>query len=382
MEDGRRVELAALAGLGYGARCDDLPGCARFHLPDGASAVFDVGGFGFVAKSIAAPRPLAPAPRLRLGNQAFGGASLAFHFLVVCIAFFDVPNLLAMSLDFADAFDDGVKYAPLEMHKKEVVEKKADDAGAGKRHADEEGQMGKRDAPRTNNKYALKRTKDDPTPRLAKEMAREVGILGYLKAASAPMSPFGETPNGQDPENALGALNGDRFGENFGYGGLGIHGTGRGGGGDGSGTIGVGDLDTIGRDKYGRDKGGPDIGDPNRRRPPVHHGPTVRDTGAMVHGSLSKDAIRRVVHRHLNEVKFCYERELASRPDLTGRVSVQFVINGMGGVQTAVTKDSTLGSAALDACIAQAVRRWTFPQPDGGGVVIVTYPFQLETPAD
>ena len=102
----------------------------------------------------------------------------------------------------------------------------------------------------------------------------------------------------------------------------------------------------------------------------------------MVHGSLSKDVIRRVVHRHLNEVKFCYERELASRPDLSGRVSIKFLINGMGAVQSSAATDSTLGNAALDTCIAMAVRRWTFPQPEGGGVVIVTYPFQLETPQD
>jgi len=382
MEDGRRLGLADLLHLGYGAPCDDLPGCVRVVLPPGATAVLDVGDFGFVAKSIAQPRPLAAAPRLRWDNPAFGGASLAFHFLVVLVAFFDVPDLLAMSLDFADVFDKGVKYAPLELEKKEIVEKKKDDAGEGKRSKDEEGMMGKRDAPKTNARYAIKGPKDNPTPRMAKDMAREAGILSYLKAASAPVSPFGETAIGQDPENALGALMGDRIGDNFGYGGLGIHGTGRGGGRDGEGTIGVGDLDTIGRDKYGPDKKYGEIGDPERRRPHRPGGPTVRDKGAIVHGSLSKDAIRRVVHSRLNEVKYCYERELASRPDLSGRVSVKFVINGMGAVMNAAATESTLGSAALEMCIAQAVRRWTFPQPVGGGVVIVTYPFQLETPAD
>jgi len=382
MEDGRRIALADLPRLGLGAPCDDLPGCARFLLPPRATAVLDLGGFGFVAKSIAEPRPLPAAFRFSWDNHAFGGASLAFHFLVVLVAFFDVPDLLAMSLDFADVFDKGVKYAPLELEKKELVEKKKDDAGAGKRSKDEEGMMGKRDAPKTNNKYAIKGPKDNPTPRMARDMAKEAGILGYLKAASAPVSPFGDVASGQDPENALGSLIGDRFGENFGYGGLGVHGTGRGGGRDGEGTIGVGDLDTIGRDKYGRDKKFYEVGDPERRGPRRPGGPTIRDKGAMVHGSLSKDTIRRVVHRHLNEVKFCYERELASRPDLSGRVSVKFIINGMGAVQNAAATDSTYGSAALDMCITQAVRRWTFPQPDGGGVVIVTYPFQLETPQD
>ena len=34
-----------------------------------------------------------------------------------------------------------------------------------------------------------------------------------------------------------------------------------------------------------------------------------------------------------------------------------------------------LGNPAAENCIAQAVRRWTFPQPKGGGIVIVSYPF-------
>jgi Ca-activated chloride channel family protein len=41
---------------------------------------------------------------------------------------------------------------------------------------------------------------------------------------------------------------------------------------------------------------------------------------------------------------------------------------------------STLGDASVENCIAQAVRRWRFPQPGGGGIVIVTYPFQLTAP--
>jgi hypothetical protein len=31
----------------------------------------------------------------------------------------------------------------------------------------------------------------------------------------------------------------------------------------------------------------------------------------------------------------------------------------------------------VDACVVEAIRRWEFPKPDGGGVAIVTYPFQL-----
>ena len=95
-------------------------------------------------------------------------------------------------------------------------------------------------------------------------------------------------------------------------------------------------------------------------------------------GSLSKEVIRRVIQRHLNEVRFCYEQALSAQPDLSGRVQVQFVITPSGVVQAASVQNSSLGAARAEQCIAQAVRRWTFPAPDGGGVVIVSYPFVLQ----
>jgi hypothetical protein len=38
---------------------------------------------------------------------------------------------------------------------------------------------------------------------------------------------------------------------------------------------------------------------------------------------------------------------------------------------------SSLGNRSVETCIAGAVRRWSFPAPDGGGIVIVNYPFML-----
>jgi len=77
----------------------------------------------------------------------------------------------------------------------------------------------------------------------------------------------------------------------------------------------------------------------------------------------------------MNELRFCYERALAGRPDLEGRIGVKFVISPSGAVQTAVIETSSLANAAMEQCVVAAVRRWTFPQPGDGGVVIVSYPF-------
>jgi hypothetical protein len=58
-------------------------------------------------------------------------------------------------------------------------------------------------------------------------------------------------------------------------------------------------------------------------------------------------------------------------------VSVKFIISATGQVQTAMVADSSLGNSKAEQCISSAVARWTFPAPDGGGIVVVTYPFVL-----
>jgi TonB family protein len=105
--------------------------------------------------------------------------------------------------------------------------------------------------------------------------------------------------------------------------------------------------------------------------------PRVRTEQLDVRGTLSRETIRRVVRRHLNEVRFCYEQALTQGRELQGRVSVKFVISPIGSVQTAALSSSTIADTKLDSCVVAAVRRWTFPTPEGGGVV-VTLPFVLE----
>jgi|GEM_PF-6650760 len=107
--------------------------------------------------------------------------------------------------------------------------------------------------------------------------------------------------------------------------------------------------------------------------------PQVRAGEVDVRGSLPREVIQRVIRMHLNEVRFCYERELANQPNLAGRVNVRFVISPTGAVQTASVASSTLSSAPVETCVSGAVQRWTFPAPDGGGIVIVDYPFVFNT---
>jgi tetratricopeptide (TPR) repeat protein len=185
-------------------------------------------------------------------------------------------------------------------------------------------------------------------------------------------------PGASDDADVWGSLTGTEVGDAYGVGGLGLVGTGRGGGGTGEGTIGLGNTGLIGRgggggtgSGYGRGAGAGFGGRGTRV-------PTVRQARAEVQGNLDRDIIRRIVRAHINEIRYCYNQTLARDPNDGGRVLTEFVIGSDGRVVSAQAKESTLKDNATAACIATAIRRWTFPRPEGGGTVTVSYPFILD----
>ena len=237
-----------------------------------------------------------------------------------------------------------------------------EDEAGGQRHKGEEGKMGKPTSKFKSGLYAMQGPKD-----AIPQMARN-----FDPAAS------GAYAVGNSDADVWGGLVGTEVGDAYGVGGLGLVGTGRGGGGTGEGTIGLGNTGLIGKgggggsgSGYGRGAGAGFGGRGTRV-------PTVRQAKAEVVGALDKDIIRRIVRAHINEVRYCYNQALARDPNAKGRVAIQFTINATGKVPSATVQDSTMKDASVGRCISQAVRRWTFPKPEGGGQVAVLYPFVLE----
>ncbi|MFO0572475.1 MAG: AgmX/PglI C-terminal domain-containing protein [Polyangia bacterium] len=194
--------------------------------------------------------------------------------------------------------------------------------------------------------------------RQARAAMAQSGILG-IRVSSETASRFGgDSALGRD-EDTLGELVGDEINDSFGAGGLGLLGTGQGGGGSGAGSVRRG-----GQRRSAR---------PSRPRP------TEVALGASeVSGGLDPEIIRRIVRRHLNEVHFCYERELARHPELEGRARISFTIAPSGMVSASSVESATEGLEAVAQCIAGAVRRWGFPQPRNSVAVQVGYPFELK----
>lgn len=105
-----------------------------------------------------------------------------------------------------------------------------------------------------------------------------------------------------------------------------------------------------------------------------HVGVTVGGGRTVVVGSLDRGEIQRVMDRAKNRIRYCYERALTKSPDLEGKLTTVFTIGGSGDVVSANQVDSTLG-AEVDGCVLRTLRSLKFPNPRGGGVVTVTYPF-------
>jgi TonB family protein len=391
-----RLSLDALEARGSLRSDDVLAGARLFALPEGASARIEHRGLVFLVRSTHAARSVA-GPAMQLRHTGWIGVSLAVHAVFLVMFYFMPEHSAALSNDnltrdtrlaqfllAAAARDDE---PPPEL----VSAGPSQSGEPGARHAGDEGQAGDPSARPSRGRLAVRGERENPRPELAREQMRQnmqsIGAIGTVRALvgswNAPTSPYGaDQSSGLDPESAVGQLFGDYAGANFGINGLGMRGTGRGGGGTDVDGIGVGDLGTIGTCQgancgHGPTQYGSRVGslssDRGSRVPPVVAG------RAQVNGGLAPEAIRRVVHRHLPEVRFCYEQGLQRNPSIEGRVTVRWIIGPDGRVQSSGLASSSVSSAQVESCIVSAVQRWTFPSPEGGGPVGVNYPFMLQS---
>ena len=121
---------------------------------------------------------------------------------------------------------------------------------------------------------------------------------------------------------------------------------------------------------------------PGQSPQPPQLAPSAAGLGeATARGKLDPNLIVSTIRGHIKEVKACYEAGLRQKPDLAGRVSVQFTIATSGAVVNAALAESTLPDQEVTDCMVKVVRSWQFPRPDGG-IVIVTFPFTFTPTSD
>jgi TonB family protein len=94
-------------------------------------------------------------------------------------------------------------------------------------------------------------------------------------------------------------------------------------------------------------------------------------------GHIDKEIIRRIVQRHIGELKDCYERELVTKRRLGGEAILEFTISTAGEVDEAHLRGSTLRSPRAESCMVAAIRTWGFPYPHSIDGETVSYPFHF-----
>ncbi len=242
------------------------------------------------------------------------------------------------------------------------------DAGEGQKARGEEGKRGRQDAKQENTRGGAFKAPTD------KDIVDGAGVLGALTAQNADLNAiFGSGSLAGGMNDNLGGLFGSTTADQRGSGGLGLKGDGKGGGGN---SLSIGGLGTKGRGTgasghgsgagvFAKNKGDASIG--------------IGGEETVIMGSLDPSIIDAVIKRHIQQIQYCYERELPANPKLAGKIVVNFTIEADGRVSTSRIKSSTIEEKRVDGCVTDRFTKIRFPQPKGGGIVVVNYPLLFKS---
>ena len=377
-----RVPEGAEAGLtpfGFAREHAASLGVGTYALFEDEQAFIDLGALTLVIRPVVDALEGAPRPRLDLWRHRWLATSLCLHAMVI--------SMFALRPDWTVLVDTDADYTALEAHLSAGISAPAD------------ATEGPRSEAHIEHRAAIERTSEAqgaPRETVRRDASRGRGTAvslaqglstDYFATLARAFQGIGEPLGSPYDPDAIGAV-GPAVLAGFPGGGLDMHGTGRGAGGGGAGTISVGslvgvrgggssdDLGIIDCAHGGRCGSVPRIGytrcggvirDDVMIRPCIHH---------EVMGSLARETVRRVISRHRHEIRFCYERRLASRPGLSGRIALRWVIAPEGRVHSAAIEQSELGDPETERCVEQAVRRWSYPRSDGVTAVQYAFVFQ------
>ncbi len=364
--NGKRMTLAEAIRSGE-AGASGLPGLYQVPLSEDSRFVVTIGPLTFVGGFCYPARRPAAAGRMDIDT------SFVTLLLVIAMLFgsstaymMTLPPPPKMDLNqIPDRFAKLI--IPKKLEKKEPIEKKEIRATTKveKKAPKEEKKSTKRDDSKIKKKYdkvAIDKAAMD------KKIAERSGLLGELGSGGGSKGLFGEGL-GAGVISGVAGLLGTTGTSSIAGAPAGSRGLGFGGGGTAGGIGGVG---TKGGGGGG---GGGGYGNVTRKKKKTYADINVSGGNAVVLGALDKALIDKVIRDHLNAIRYCYQRELVRNPRLAGKVTVKFTIAGNGTVSQSTIKESTMGSVSVEKCINQRIQQLRFPEPRGGGIVIVSYPF-------
>jgi hypothetical protein len=391
-----RMTIAQAISSGRAVPCAELVGARRIELPLGARARLELGDFGFEVAVGRAGRRVAGKVSVDRRSLPFAALSTALHVgLLATMAALMPPMAMADEGGVTSEQAYLMAQALDALAERELPEARQDadasrpgerEGGTGAAAVGESGKAGSTTSQETGGRWEIEGPKDNRDVRISRAQALEdaarFGMIGVLQAGmggdpNALTAPWGGVDTlGNGPKSALGTLWDATLGESGGAGGLGLTGIGEGGGGRFLG-VGMGAINTIGRGNgLGDGQGfGPGHGGSGFVGGPGHKpsAPRMRVGSPSVSGRLPPEVIQRIVRQNFGRFRLCYESGLRSSPNLTGRVSVAFVIGRDGAVSSVQNGGSDLPDSGVVACVVRAFYGLSFPPPDAG-VVTVSYP--------
>lgn len=396
--DGVKASREQLAAAGSSTDRIALTGSTKVHVTLGSDAATAI---TVTASRVRAGKKSPRAAIMKRGIFALSAATLVANVaFVLAAAHMPVGSLDddASPLD-RDTTAQLIQLNKMSMMKENPEQEAQKDANPGEKMGGAEGARakgpsglaGKQDAPVHGGHFAI--SGQAPTDTLHDRLASTqrmldngtygaIGALNSVFREMGPTDPSSAFAVGIDPTGAIGNFDGALPGDAYGVGGKGTFGLSDGGNGWADG-FGIG-FKNVGFGPGGTREGGC-TKEPCSRIKGTHRpsGTRVIEPGITPNGSgLPKDVIRRYVRGVYPAIRSCYESGLRRDPGLAGTVSVYFVIDSNGGVETAYDSGSTMSDGGVKSCVVGVFKGISFPAPtsaDGGpaGKVSVTYPLEL-----
>lgn len=248
--------------------------------------------------------------------------------------------------------------------------------GAGAKAAGPEGKRGSPDKPKSpnpSNKGAGAPTQNTASKSQVQGKGNVEALFSDITGSISKNMAAGSAGNAGKNLRSHSAF--DTEGNN----GAGLVGSGSGGGGTSTTSQGLSDhgkgdgLTGTGMGNIG--KGGNLSGTGNGRgRPNVEVG---NGADTIIMGGLDKSVIDEIVKRHYPQISYCYKKELNGNSALQGRILTRWVISGSGRVSQAGVESSSIGNSSVEKCLVGVIKSMVFPEPLGGGIVEVSYPFSF-----
>lgn len=97
-------------------------------------------------------------------------------------------------------------------------------------------------------------------------------------------------------------------------------------------------------------------------------------SGGIEDQARSGSAIANAIRQYRSGIKYAYNKELLTNPNISGRITVSFVIRSDGTVESAEVRQSSVGWPPLEEAVIRRMLHWKFAK-SRGAPVRVTFPF-------